>query len=124
MVVRFLHLDHPRHKPVNLHVLATDGCFYHGAAFRVCSPPDTGALEKLFRDEVFKMLKTAGKITDVAIENMMNGRHSGSNVYGGNAIWPPNQEGLESLARTCPAFRRDYPIHKDGHHLTFKIGAQ
>jgi len=47
-----------------LHVLATDGCFYTDAAFRVCSPPDTGALEKLFRYEVFKMLKAEGKIYD------------------------------------------------------------
>ncbi len=28
----------------------------------VCPPPDTGALEKLFRSEVFKMLKAEGKI--------------------------------------------------------------
>ena len=33
------------------------------------------------------------------IENMMNWHHSGFNVYCGNAIWPHNQEGLESLAR-------------------------
>ena len=33
----------------HLHALATDGCFYHDAAFMVCPPPDTGELEKLFR---------------------------------------------------------------------------
>jgi len=33
------------------------------------------------------------------IENMMNWHHSGFNVYCGKAIWPHNQEGLESLAR-------------------------
>ena len=48
----------------HLHVLATDGCFYNDAAFMVCSPPDTGELEMLFRYEVFKMLKAEGKITD------------------------------------------------------------
>jgi hypothetical protein len=42
----------------HLHVLAADGCFYNAAAFRVCPPPDTGALEKLFRHEVFKRLIT------------------------------------------------------------------
>jgi hypothetical protein len=52
----------------------------------VCPPPDTGALEKLFRYEVLKMLKAEGKITDVIIENMMNWRHSGFNVYCGKAI--------------------------------------
>jgi len=31
----------------------------------VCPPPDTVELEKLFRYEVFKMLKSEGKIYDV-----------------------------------------------------------
>ncbi len=83
----------------HLHVLATDGCFYNDDAFMVCPPPDTGELEKLFRYEVFKMLKAEGKINDVVIENMMNWRHSGFNVYCGKAIWPHNEEGLENLAR-------------------------
>ena len=38
----------------HLHVLATDGCLYNDAAFMVCTPPDTGALEKLYRYEVLK----------------------------------------------------------------------
>ena len=83
----------------HLHVLATDGCFYNDAAFLVRSPPDTGELEKLFRYEVFKMLKAEGKINEFIIENMMNWRHSGFNVYGTKAIWPRNQEGLENLSR-------------------------
>jgi len=65
----------------------------------VCPPPNTGELEKLFRHEVFKMLKAEGKINDVVIESMMNWRHSGFNVYCGKAIWPHNEEGLENLAR-------------------------
>ena len=44
------------------------------------------------------MHKAEGKINDVVIENMMNWRHSGFNVYCGNAIWPNNEEGLENLA--------------------------
>jgi hypothetical protein len=83
----------------HLHVLATDGCFYNDAAFMVCSPPEISALEKLFRYEVFKMLKAEGKINEFIIENMINWRHSGFNVYCGKAIWPHNQEGLENLAR-------------------------
>lgn len=83
----------------HLHILATDACFYNDDAFMVCPPPDTGELEMLFRYEVFKMLKAEGKITDVIIENMMNWRHSGFNVYCDNAIWPHNEEGLENLAR-------------------------
>ncbi|MCJ7541527.1 MAG: transposase zinc-binding domain-containing protein [Desulfobacterales bacterium] len=83
----------------HLHVLATDGCFYNDGAFMVCPPPKTADLEALFRHEVFRMLKAEGKITDSVIENMMNWRHSGFNVYCGNAIWPHNDEGLENLAR-------------------------
>ena len=84
----------------HLHVLATDGCFHNDTAFTVvCPQPDTGALEKLFRYEVFKMLKAESKINDVITENMMNWHHSGFNVYCGKAIWPHNEDGLEKLAR-------------------------
>ena len=72
----------------HLHVLATDGCFYNDAAFMVCPPPDTAELEKLFRYEVFKMLKAEGKITDVMIENMMN--------------WPLARRALEPTPRRAP----------------------
>ncbi len=68
----------------HLHVLSTDGCFYNDASFMVCSPPDTGALEKLFRYEVFKMLEAEGKNTDVVIENMMN--------------WPPARRAYRAYA--------------------------
>jgi hypothetical protein len=68
----------------HLHVLATDGCFYNDDAFMVCPPPDTGELEKLFRYEVFKMLKAEGKINAVVIENMMN--------------WPPARRAYRAYA--------------------------
>ena len=45
------------------------------------------------------MLEAEGKIIDSVIENMINWRHSGFNVYCGSAIWPSNPEGLENLAR-------------------------
>ncbi len=83
----------------HLHVLATDGCFYGNGSFKACPTPQAKDLEEPFRYEVFKMLKAEGKINDVVIENMMNWRHSGFNVYCGNAIWPHNEEGLENLAR-------------------------
>ena len=56
--------------------------FFH----MVFPPPDTGALEKLFRYEVFKMLKTEGKINDVVIENMMK--------------WPPARRAYASESTT------------------------
>ncbi len=83
----------------HLHVIATDGCFYEKGSFKTYPTPNPKDLEDLFRYEVFKMLKAEGKINDLVIENMMNWRHSGFNVYCGHAIWPHDEEGLENLAR-------------------------
>ena len=90
----------------HLHIIATDGCFYGDGSFMVCPTPaghvvkcNAKDLQEAFRYEVFKMLKAEGKITDALIENMLNWRHSGFNVYYGDAIWPHNEEGLENLAR-------------------------
>jgi hypothetical protein len=83
----------------HLHVIGTDGCFYGNGSFKTCPIPNPKDLEGLFRYEVFKMLKSEGKINDLVIENMMNWRHGGFNVYCGNAIWPHNEDGLENLAR-------------------------
>ena len=75
----------------------------------VCPPPDTVELEDLFRHEVFKMLKSEGKINELIIENMTGWRHSGFNVYCGKVIWAHNEDGLENLARgTCPP-QEDHP---------------
>jgi len=68
-------------------VLVTDGCFYNDAAFMLCPPPDTVALEKLFRYEVFKMLKAESKITDVVIGSMMG--------------WPPARRAYASESATA-----------------------
>ena len=83
----------------HLHIIATDGCFYGNGGFMVGPKPSPIDLENAFRREVFKMLKNEGKINDFVIENMMNWRHSGFNVYCGEAIWPHNEDGLENLAR-------------------------
>jgi|LGVE01.1.fsa_nt_gb hypothetical protein len=83
----------------HLHIIATDGCFYGDGFFMVCPTPAGKDLQEAFRYEVFKILKAKGKITNALIENMLNWRHSGFNVYCGDAIWPHNAEGLENLAR-------------------------
>ncbi len=61
--------------------------------------PDASSLIDLFRGEVFKMLKKAGKIDDHIIESMLSWHHSGFNVYCGPAINPGDHEGLEKLAQ-------------------------
>ena len=48
---------------------------------------------------MLKLLKDAGKINDLVIENMMGWYHSGFNVYCGTVINPFDQEGLERLAQ-------------------------
>jgi len=83
----------------HLHLLATDGCFDSNSGFLVDTDPRADDLHDLFRYEVFKLLKSEGKITDGVIDNMMNWRHSGFSVYYGKPIWPHNEQGLENLAR-------------------------
>ena len=83
----------------HLHVIATDGCFSGTGSFTVAPAAKTVDVQKLFRYEVFKMLKAEGKITDAVIENMMGWRHSGFNVYCGPTIWPDAPEAIEDLAR-------------------------
>ena len=61
--------------------------------------PDPKEVEDAFRCEVLKLLKDAGKINDLVIENMMSWHHSGFNVYCGCVIYPFDQEGLERLAQ-------------------------
>ncbi|MBS4029842.1 MAG: transposase, partial [Clostridiales bacterium] len=61
--------------------------------------PDPKELEDAFRCEVLKLLKGAGKINNLVINNMMGWYHSGFNVYCTSMINPFDQEGLERLAQ-------------------------
>jgi hypothetical protein len=45
------------------------------------------------------MLKVEGKISDAVIENMLSGRHSGFNVYGGPTIRCNSDQDFEDPAR-------------------------
>mgnify|MGYP001008438018 CR=1 FL=1 len=76
----------------HLHIIASDGCFATDGGFMVGTEPDASSLIDLFRGEVFKMLKKAGKIDDHIIENMLSWHHSGFNVYCGPAINPGDQQ--------------------------------
>ena len=70
----------------HLHIIATDGCFDKDGGFMVGAVPDASVLERLFRLEVFNMLKKEGKINDAM-------HHSGFNVYCGKSIRPWDREG-------------------------------
>ena len=73
----------------HLHVICTDGCFYGKGSFKTCpTTPNPKDLEDLFRYEIFKMLKSEGKINDLVIENMMN--------------WPPARRAIEPTPRRAP----------------------
>jgi hypothetical protein len=76
-----------------LHIIVTDGCFYGDGKFLVCKSPDHQIVEEMFRREVFKILKSEGRIGDMLIDNLMNWRHSGFTVYCGNPLWPGNRKG-------------------------------
>ena len=61
--------------------------------------PSAHELENAVAQQIFKMLKKEGMITDLIIDNMNNWHHSGFNVYCGKTLWPDNKDGLENLAR-------------------------
>ncbi|MDY6823984.1 MAG: hypothetical protein SWH68_09380 [Thermodesulfobacteriota bacterium] len=76
-------------------------------SFQVGNQPVSDDLVPLFRQEVFKLLKSHG-LPERVIENMMGWHHSpacashadrGFNVYCGPAIWPGDNTGIENLAR-------------------------
>ena len=51
-----------------LHLIATDGCFFGNGTFTKSPESETKDLEALFRYEVLKMFKAEGKIGDADIE--------------------------------------------------------
>jgi hypothetical protein len=55
----------------------------HSFSFAAVNPGKLYDLEDLFRYEVFKMLKSEGKITDAVIENMLS--------------WPPTRRAPQRL---------------------------
>jgi hypothetical protein len=83
----------------HLHIIATDGCFARNGEFMLGTAPDASSLIDLFRLEVFRMLKKAGRIDDDIIENMMNWHHSGFNIYCEPAIRPGERE---AVLHQCP----------------------
>jgi hypothetical protein len=83
----------------HLHIIAADGCFDGNGNFVTGLNPDPKELERAFRFEVLKMLKSEGKITDLVIDNMLSWYNSGFNVYCGSAISPFDHNGLERLGQ-------------------------
>lgn len=60
----------------------------------VGTEPDASSLIDLFRREVIKILKKAGRIDDYIIKKMLNWHRSGLNVYCGPGINPGEREPL------------------------------
>jgi len=56
-------------------------------------------LEEIFRNKVFKILLSKGKITEDLVDMLMKWRHSGFNVFCGPRIQPGEKEVMENLAR-------------------------
>ncbi|MCA1795115.1 MAG: transposase [Desulfobacteraceae bacterium] len=83
----------------HLHAIVSDGCFLGNDSFSVAPKFMVTDLSRVFQYEVLKMLKKAGKINDVIIENMLSWHHSGFQVYIGARIYPSDKIGLGNLAR-------------------------
>ncbi len=80
-------------------MLASDGLFTKDGAFYVSPDMDLKPLEKIFRANVFKMLKKEGKINDDVINNLLSWRHSGFSVDNGVRIVKDDEEGQIALAQ-------------------------
>ncbi|HKK90596.1 MAG TPA: transposase [Desulfobacteraceae bacterium] len=78
----------------HLHAIVTDGCFLDDGNFKTAPVFILEDLETIFQYEVFKMLKTEGKINYAVIENMLPWYQSGFHVYMGDRITPSNTTGL------------------------------
>jgi len=65
----------------HLHVLISDGCFHESGMLTVAPGIDCKILERLFRDQVLRMLLKKDKITRDMIALLDRWRHSGFNVY-------------------------------------------
>ncbi len=83
----------------HLHAIVSDGCFLSTDSFSVAPAFMVTDLSRVFQHEVLKMLKKAGKINDVIIENMLSWHHSGFQIYIGDRIYPSDKTGLGNLAR-------------------------
>ena len=84
---------HPHcHSLVSLGVFTRDGIF-HPAPEDI----DFGALEDLFRQEVFRTLLKQEKITEERIELLRSWRHSGFRVFAERRIAQGQRQELESL---------------------------
>jgi len=89
----------PERWPPHLHALATDGFFKDKGTFYVMKNVDLKPLEDLFRAEVFKMLKKAGKINDELINKLLGWKHSGFSVNNGVPIKKEDKDGREAVAQ-------------------------
>ncbi len=78
------------------HILCTAGCFYGNGMFRITSVFDVKKLEKLFQNQILKMLLTKGKITKDLIAMLLNWRHSGFNVFCSSRIQSGDEEAIAS----------------------------
>jgi len=83
----------------HLHILISDGCFQENGMFSVSPAVDTGAVERLFRHKVLRMLLNKGKIMPDMITLMDKWRHTGFNVFAGPRILPRYEKSIENLAR-------------------------
>lgn len=83
----------------HLHILVTDGAFQSDREFIRAPLFDPDRLEELFRQKVFYLLLTEGRLTRELVEMHSTWRHSGFHVFCGEAIAPEDETARENIAR-------------------------
>ena len=81
------------------HILFTDGCFIGTGVFWVAPVVVCKEFKEIFRQKVFRMLLSKGKITEELVSMLMSWHHSGFNVFCGPRIYPRDETAMENLAR-------------------------
>ncbi len=91
--------DYARWHP-HVHVLLADGLFRENGVFYVMPKVDLAPLAELFRANILKMLKKAGRIDNALIARLLTWRHnSGFSVHNGVRLARDDEGGREALAQ-------------------------
>jgi len=78
--------------------------------FRVAPLLDLKHLEATFRHNVFKMMRSKGKITKDLVDMLMNRRHSGFNGFCGPRLQAGDEKAMENGSGSTASFIQISPI--------------
>ena len=82
----------------HVHLLVSDGVFDRDGVLERFTFFDTDLIERLFRAEVLRLLRSKGLISQDVVDNLLSWQHSGFSVHG--EVRVPDREAAAHLGRT------------------------